>query len=130
MWSFSTIPRYRLVALLCLLPVAMPAHPGHADGIYGKVLAPQKRSQKTAGSLLAPTTKQILVPLPQQQVDICTLDGKQCQSQTTDSEGYFEFDKLKQGTYRLKTLGSNGRVLDNEIKIDPGQTKQLSVIAK
>jgi hypothetical protein len=75
-------------------------------------------------------TVQAMVPLQRQQIDVCSVTGGGCQSQFTDSEGYFEFEGLTQGTYKLRTLGSDGKILDNEIQLTPNESKQLTVIAK
>ncbi|BDA86903.1 hypothetical protein Sa4125_44450 [Aureimonas sp. SA4125] len=65
-----------------------------------------------------------------QMVEICSRDGTTCQSQFTGSTGYFEFDGLQQGTYKLQTRGSDGGLLDSEVQVLPGEPKELSVIAR
>ena len=77
MWSSSTIHRLRRFMGLFLLPLVLLTQPSLAGGVYGEVWAPQKRSQKSAAPTPpAPLAMPKLVPLPQQQVDICSLDGK------------------------------------------------------
>ena len=71
-----------------------------------------------------------LVPLQRQKIDICNLTGEQCQSQFTDDQGFFEFQDLQQGTYKLQTLGSDGKLLNNQIEVAPNASSQVTIIAK
>ncbi|UIJ71783.1 SdrD B-like domain-containing protein [Aurantimonas sp. HBX-1] len=96
------------------LPLGSP--PAAAGDLYGDVLAAPQDDEPR--------------PLPNQPVELCDKAGGGCESQVTDGQGYYQFDDLESGTYTLKTPGSDGRLLEQDVTVDEGRSQELRILAR
>ncbi|HEY9056262.1 MAG TPA: hypothetical protein VIN77_03845 [Aurantimonas sp.] len=147
--SNSVRPVASITVVVALVSSLHPI-PAEAGGLFGDVMAlPKAASAAVTGSVPAENggvgtnsgttaspgkidiSKDLpLKPLSNQLIELCSVTGNDCVSQVTDATGYYQFDDIESGTYRLQTLGSDGALLKNEITVPADTFKELRVLAR
>jgi hypothetical protein len=118
-----------LAAGMALLVALQPALAPAGD-LFGEVLALPSAPGDGEADAASPDDEASLRPLPNQPIELCDAAGENCESQVTDSTGYYQFDDLESGTYTLKIPGSDGRLLESPVKVEEGAARELRILAK
>lgn len=145
----NSFPRIVPITIAILLVSSLHASLALAGGLFGDILALPNSEPATVvapgsaedsvtangaasaqiGKVAIPKDVE-LKPLSNQLIELCSVTDNNCQSQVTDSTGYYQFDDVESGTYRLQTLGSDGRLLKNEVTVPKGTFKELRILAR
>ncbi|HDZ72871.1 MAG TPA: hypothetical protein ENH55_08845 [Aurantimonas coralicida] len=145
----SSVCRSDPITIVIALVSSLHASPAPAGELFGDIMALPNAEPATVsapvsagdsvtanGATSAPIGKVDipkgveLKPLSNQLIELCSVTGNTCESQVTDSTGYYQFDDVKGGTYRLQTLGSDGALLKNEITVPSDTFKELRILAR